>query len=303
MNESLNAKTLRREGAQDAHGRVPTADCADLHGCPHEREPGNPRPKAIRLSLLGAASLRLGVLALMLTSTSGLRARAEIPAGAFDAANKLYEQSKFAEAATAYEQMLQSGQASPALYFNLGNTFFKAGQIGRAIAAYRQAEQLSPRDPDLRANLQFARNQIQGPTISPAWWQRWLAKLSLSEWTWLAAAAVWLWFLALILGQWRPPWRPALRNYALALGVATALMCACFAAALHEDRYSTAAIVVAREAMVRQGPLDEAPSAFTVRDGSELKVLDRKDEWLQVSADSRRIGWLHRNQVLLVPGA
>lgn len=303
MNESINAKMRKREGAKGVRDRVSIADCADLCECSHEREPGNPGSKAIRLRLLGAASWRLCVFALMLTSLSWFRARAEISTGAFDAANKLYEQGKFAEAATAYEKMLQSGQASAALYFNLGNTFFKAGQIGRAIAAYRQAEQLNPRDPDLRANLQFARNQIQGPTISPAWWQRWLDKLSLSEWTWLAAAAVWLWFLSLILGQWRPPWRSALRNYTLALGAATALLCACFAAALHEDRYNPGAIVITNEAVVRQGPLDEAPSAFTARDGAELKVLDRKDEWLQVSADPRRVGWIHRNQVLVTPGA
>ena len=75
----------------------------------------------------------------------------------FDTANKLYEEGKFAEAAAAYESLVQSRQVSAALYFNLGNAWFKSGQIGRAIAAYRQAEQMTPRDPDLRANLQFAR--------------------------------------------------------------------------------------------------------------------------------------------------
>ena len=69
------------------------------------------------------------------------------------------------------------------------------------------------------------------------------------------------------------------------------------------DRYSPEAIVIAREAAVRQGPLNEAPTTFTARDGSELKVLDRKGEWLQVTADSRRIGWVHRDQVLLTSGA
>jgi Flp pilus assembly protein TadD len=69
------------------------------------------------------------------------------------------------EAAAAYEQILTNGAVSPALYFNLGNAHFKAGQLGRAIAAYRQAERLTPRDPDVRANLQFARNRVQGPTL------------------------------------------------------------------------------------------------------------------------------------------
>src|SRR5262249_50947196 len=106
--------------------------------------------------------------------------RAEASPDAFDAANKLYEQGKFNEAASAYEKLVQSGQVSAALYFNLGNAFFKAGQVGRAIAEYRRAEQLTPRDPDLRANLQFARKQIQGPTLAASRWHDWLGKLSLN---------------------------------------------------------------------------------------------------------------------------
>src|SRR5215467_3632580 len=108
-----------------------------------------------------------GLLWLMLCS---FRLEGQSVANAFDAANKLYEQGKFNEAAAAYEQVTNSGQVSTALYFNLGNAFFKAGQIGRAIVAYYQAERLNPRDSDLRANLQFARNQVQGPTLTPIKW-------------------------------------------------------------------------------------------------------------------------------------
>jgi tetratricopeptide (TPR) repeat protein len=244
---------------------------------------------------------RLCVFALVWLLLSALGARAEIPAAAFDAANKLYEQGRFSDAASAYEKLLQSGQASTALYFNLGNAFFKAGQIGRAIAAYRQAEQLAPRDPDLRANLQFARNQVQSPTLSSTRWQRALGKLSLNEWTLLAAGAVWLWLLLLGLLQWRPALKPALRAYLLAAGVAAALLVACFASAFSENRFARTAIVAARDVVVRQGPMEESQSAFTVHDGAELRVLDQKDGWLQVTTDPRRIGWLRRNQVLAGP--
>ena len=55
--------------------------------------------------------------------------------------------------------MVRAGAASPAVYFNLGNAFFKQGQIGRAIAAYHSAQTVDPRDPDVRANLGFARER------------------------------------------------------------------------------------------------------------------------------------------------
>ena len=209
---------------------------------------------------------------------------ADISATAFESANKLYEEGKFTEAAAAYPKLLQSGQSSAALYFNLGNAFFKSGQIGRAIAAYRLAEQITPRDPDVRANLQFARNQTQGPTLAPSRWQRWLGRLTLNEWTVLAACALWLWLLLLAILQWRPALKPVLRAYVLCLAIATGLLCACVAATLHETRFTRVAVVITPDATVRYGPLAESPTSFTVNDGAELQVLDQKDEWLQVSA-------------------
>jgi tetratricopeptide (TPR) repeat protein len=219
----------------------------------------------------------------------------------FDAANKLYEQGRYTDAIPAYEKLLQSNQVSAALYFNLGNAFFKSGQIGRAIVSYRQAGLITPRDPDIRANLQFARNQISGPTLLPNRLQRWLGTLTLNEWAMLAAAALWLWLLTLALIQLRPALKPSLKNSAIIGGLLAAALCLCAGAARAMNYSANTAIVIVNETVVRNGPLDESPRAFTVHDGAELRVLDRKDNWLQVSAGEQRIGWLKREQVILVP--
>ena len=218
---------------------------------------------------------------------------------AFDAANKLYEQGKFADAAGAYEKIVDGGLASPALYFNLGNALFKSGQIGRAITAYRQAEQLAPRDPDVRANLQFARNQVQGPTWRPTRWQRAFGSLSLNEWSGLAAAGVWLTFVMLAMMQLRPALKPALRSLTAAAGGATLVIGLGLCLAVKFGG-ADAAVVIARDVVVHNGPLDASPSAFTANDGAELRVLDHKDEWLQVTDGNGRIGWLKRGEVALL---
>ncbi len=80
----------------------------------------------------------------------------------FDAANKLYEEGKYADAANAYDKLLTNGTVSEAIYFNRGNAWFKAGQVGRAIASYRQARLLAPRDSALRANLQLGEDAARG---------------------------------------------------------------------------------------------------------------------------------------------
>jgi len=223
--------------------------------------------------------------------------------GDFDAANKLYEQGQFREAASAYQKLLETGHASDAIYFNLGNAWFKSGQIGRAIAAYRKAEQISPRDPDVRANLQFARNQVQGPTLLPGRLQRWLSRLNLNEWSFLTAGSFWGLFLLLAVRQWVPSLKSSQRGYIVALIVITVLCGACFALAYRDSRSARRAVVVANEAIARQAPLDESSEAFKLHDGAELRVIDRKNDWLQVTAGPRWIGWVRQNLLLLTRGS
>lgn len=230
----------------------------------------------------------------------GVPAQAAVSTEAFDAANKLHDAGNFSDAAAAYEKLLQSGQASSAIYFNLGNAFFRAGEMGRAIAAYRHAEQLTPRDPDIRANLQFARNQVQGSTHTLPGWQRTLGKLNLNEWAWLTSAAVWLCFLMLTLFQIRPMLKPLLRNYLIGITVVAVGLCICLGLVWQQTRFSPSAIVVARDAAVHQGPLDESKVAFTAHDGAELQVIDQKDNWLEVRTDPQHFGWVNGGQVLIL---
>jgi len=226
--------------------------------------------------------------------------RASSAAESFEAANRLYEEGKFKEAAAAYEQLAAAGRVSSELYFNLGNAWFKAGQLGRAVAAYHQAGRLAPRDPDVRANLQFARNQTPGPSRPQGGGRSWLGRLSLDEWALAAAAALWASFLLLAAGQWRPALKPTLRTPVIAAGVAALATLACLGTALQQQRSARLAVVVKPEAVVRQGPLEVSKTAFAVHDGAELDVLDQKNDWLQVSAGPARLGWIRRDQVLLV---
>jgi tetratricopeptide (TPR) repeat protein len=238
----------------------------------------------------------------------------------FSAANRLYAEGKFSGAANAYEKILQTGWQSSALLFNYANAEYKAGNPGRAIAAYRRAGQLSPRDSEIRANLDFVRNQVQGPTVRESRWQGWLGQLTLNEWALLAAGAFWLTFLLLAAGQIvvarasRPsdeklkhtggtPVPLLLRRAISVLALLTVFSGAALAlqAANHFSRAT--AVVISAEATARSGPFDEAQSAFTAHDGAELSVQDRHGGWIQAADGSGKIGWLPVKQVEVLPGA
>jgi tetratricopeptide (TPR) repeat protein len=258
------------------------------------------RPRKRRFSFLSASvfSVISCSIVFLLSTAAGFAAEGS---ARFDAANKLYEQGKFAEAAAGYQQMIQSGTASSAIYYNLGNAFFKSGQLGSAIAAYRNAEKIAPRDPDVHANLQFVRGKVQSPTLSPSQWQRWMATLTVNEWAVLAAAALWIWLALLAVVQLRPAWKQPLQMFLWCGGFATLVLGGCVGAAWSGNSTQTA-IVVVQDAATHNGPLEEAPTGATVHDGAELNVLDTKNDWLQVRVDNQRVGWLKRGQIVLASG-
>jgi tetratricopeptide (TPR) repeat protein len=223
--------------------------------------------------------------------------------GDFATANRLYAEGKFSAAAAGYEHVLETGGVSANLLFNYGNAEFKAGKLGGAIAAFRRAELLAPRDQEIRANLDYVRNQVQGATVRPPRWQEWLGQLNLNEWTILTAIAFWLALGLFTARQLRPALTPRLKGFTtlailltLGLGTGTGLQ-----AASHFTQAT--AVVTATPAIARSGPFDDAQESFTAHDGTELSILSRHDDWVQVSDAQGKIGWLSLKQVQVVPGA
>ncbi len=221
----------------------------------------------------------------------------------FSAANKFYAQGKFADAANACEKILATGEASPNLLFNYGNAEFKSGNLGKAIAAFRRAELLAPHDSEVRANLAFVRNQVQGATVRESFWQNWLSNLSLNEWTIFAAIAFWLTFLLLATKQIRPALATKLKSVTWIFAALTIFSGTILGVQAANHFSKQMAVVVSAQATARSGPFDDAQSAFVIHDGAELSVLDRRDDWVQVADGSGKIGWLQNKLVEILPGA
>jgi tetratricopeptide (TPR) repeat protein len=221
----------------------------------------------------------------------------------FSAANELYAEGKFAEAAAAYEKILQSAGQSPALWFNDGNAEFKAGHLGRAILAYRQAELLAPRDAELRANLAFVRNQVQGATLHESRWQDWVGSLTLNEGALLTALFFWTLLALLTARQIWPASKTKLRTATRMAVLLTMVSGAILGIQTLNHFNSAIAVVTDAGGAARSGPFDDAQTAFIAHDGAEMEVLDRHDDWVQVADGTGKIGWFGKKQVTVLPGA
>jgi tetratricopeptide (TPR) repeat protein len=244
-------------------------------------------------------TLRVCFAALLIFGCGISLANAAGPDTSFEAANRFYEQGHYSEAAASYEKIIAAGQLSEAVYFNLGDAYYKMGQSGRAIAAWRKAQYLDPRDPDVRVNLQFARNTARGGVPDQAGHMTgFFNLLALNEWSWLALVSFSGVFIVLAAGQLRPAAKLGLQRVLYCFSAALVFFGLGMAVRLNADVIRQTAIVISGEADVRNGPLDESQSLFKVRDGMELEIMDQDNGWFKVADSSARSGWVRQDQVI-----
>lgn len=254
-----------------------------------------------RAARLGAVWALIAVLGVPQVNTANA-AEAMNAADTFDSAALLYQKGQFHEAAAAYERLLTNGVITVPVLLNQANAWLKAGETGRAIARYRQAQSLAPRDRELAANLALARAKVPGAAPAPltaAGLSLGLGLLSPREWSVLLLGFTWVWGLILVGREVLPRRRSRLSAAAWIVGV-FALGTAMLLAVVTLRERQGAVVIIAREAAIRFGPLEESQSAFVLPDGAEAVIVDRKGHWRQVRDRGGRVGWVAGAQVVEV---
>lgn len=228
-------------------------------------------------------------------------ARADVGAE-FNAANLLYEQGRFTEAASAYEKLIERGTDTTGLHYNLANARYKAGQPGAALAHWRLAQSASPRQPEIESNLQFARANVPAlrrSALEP--WEGWVRRLTLNEWTALALVSVWLWTALRMLITLRPQFATGLRGYTLVAAIVAFLSLLGLGSSAGSRLARPLAVIISKDAPVRYGPVEESKVAFTLTEGMEARLHESRTDWHRISLpDGRNQGWIRRGTCVVV---
>jgi hypothetical protein len=220
----------------------------------------------------------------------------------FEEANRLYEQGKYAEAVSQYESIVKGGRRSAGVFFNLGNAYFKQGNLGHALLNYLRAEALAPRDPDIQANLRFTRDRVTNSvSIQHGITRRMLNYFTPNELARITGLIFWIWAALYCVIRIQPSLRTTLRTPQLIAGILLVLFVSVFVAAAGTKQ--SVVIVTSRQATVHLGPLPESQPAFTAPDGTELRFLEARPDWLQVSDRTGRTGWLRSKDAAIFHGS
>jgi tetratricopeptide (TPR) repeat protein len=212
----------------------------------------------------------------------------------FDAANLASAQGKSPEAVRGYENVIARHGYSAHVLFNLANAQVAEGKLGPAILNYERARWLAPNDPDIAANLAFARQKAGVEPESPSRLATVAHSLTWTEWSILAAAMLWLLAAALPLRRILPRAAPA--TTAGAVVAALVLLSALGAVALRWPDLDRA-IVTSPNAAARVSPVTVIQPLFALRAGEPVTIKRTHGAFLLISNREGREGWVSRDSV------
>lgn len=249
------------------------------------------------VNLLEKRRGRSALWSFALLFVAAMATAADTPQSTFFHANSSYAEGRYDEAAREYESLIAGGLESANLHFNLGNSYFKLGQKGRAIQHYERAAQLAPRDPDVEANLEFARSLTGAPGCEPRWWARLVFPLAprfTSAGLFAAVVILYTLTLAFLIASRTIRTRPAWARYgATVCGAAALTVLGSLAARLDREEWRVPAVVIADgDVAARFEPAGSGTVHFTLKQGSRVTISDRREGWLQAQRCDGRRGWV-----------
>jgi len=216
---------------------------------------------------------------------------------AFDRAAKPED---FVKVASMYQEMIDEGVVSGAVFYNQGNAWMNAKQPGRAIAAYRQAQRYLPRDPYLDANLQYALGSgvsSRRPVIETIlFWQNWLSYPE-KLYAVAAAAAVTFCFAVIALFSSRRLWRRLI----LMSAVVAILLIVSAGYDWYRFDYMTHGVITQSDVVARKGNAESYEPAFSEKlsEGMEFHLLERRGDWLLIRLPGGQEGWIDQRAAVV----
>jgi tetratricopeptide (TPR) repeat protein len=221
-------------------------------------------------------------------------------------ADSLVAQAEVAYAAGDHAQALQlfdsvnSTWSSTGLLHNMGNCHYKLGNLPQAIIHYERALRLAPGAEDVKANLDYARQQVvdrvhelPGFNLGEGW-GRLRSGPGPDSWAWRSLWGGLAFFFLLALALWvrERSSRKVLMGLAGALLLFTVTATALAALRSAELNDDSQAIILKSKVDVRGEPLDGATVLFVLHKGTKVTVLQERNAWYEVKLPNGNVGWM-----------
>ncbi len=211
---------------------------------------------------------------------------------------RYYEEGDFNTAARHWETLAKTGLEDSRLWYNLGGAYFQQNKIGPSILAYKRALRLAPRDKEIRENLEITRarrleslNLENRGGMARIWsWTR--RTLSPGEMAVMGLLVLWLAAILTLLGILRRVSWIRLRGPLLVSLLLLVFLSIGAWRAEWEDWSGREGVLMTPMVSAQSGPGDDYIALFELHEGAELKLLERRGDWLRISLGADLEGWV-----------
>lgn len=216
------------------------------------------------------------------------------PIPEMDACNQLYHDASYELAITCYETIGTSSE----LLFNIGNSYAEMGQHGYAVLSYLRALCLSPNDTDIHNNLAQIRKENSLFPPEPSFTDRVFSALTLTQWSYFCLALLILYLVFLLATLFKKRRRITTGMVTL---VCLLLIALGSAGTWHQYNQWQKSVVVEDDRLL-VSPFDKSESVGTIAQGRLITLHKTYREYVYITDETGRTGWLHnKSQRSILP--
>jgi tetratricopeptide (TPR) repeat protein len=217
--------------------------------------------------------------------------------------NAYYNRAQYKEALKTYQQILDEGYQSAAVYFNMGNASYKSGDIPSALLYYEKAHKLAPGDDDINFNIRFANLKTtdkidQVPEFFLFnWWKAFILTFSINILAILSIALVLFGSVMLIIYFFTSSVSIKKTSFYTSIILFFAGTFMIFIAGMQISYFKghRQAIIFSGSVTVKSGPVEQSSSLFVIHDGTKVNVLENSNGWIKIGLVNGNEGWIKQS--------
>ena len=223
----------------------------------------------------------------------------------FAKGNSYYAKAQYKEALNTYQQILDDGYQSAAIYFDMGNACYKTDDIPSALLYYEKAHKLAPGDEDINVNIRFANLKTtdkidEAPEFFLAnWWKAFILNFSVSTLSTLSILFVLLGSGVLVIYFFTNSVSIKKSSFYVSMVLFFLGVLTIFVAGMQISYFDghRQAIIFSSSVVVKSGPVEKSNGIFVLHDGTKVNILDNSNGWLKIRLGNGNEGWIKATDV------
>jgi tetratricopeptide (TPR) repeat protein len=223
-------------------------------------------------------------------------------------AEKAYDSKNFKISIQHYQKLINEGYKSYQLYFNLGNSYYRNNELGKAIYYYELASKSNPTDDDIKINLAIATSKTIDKVNSKENFFITAIKTnilsSFSTFTWSVFTISFICLASLLFFIFINS------NNILIKRISFVGTCFCFIlftlsyflgyTSLKSKSENKFAIITSKEIKILNEPTISGTAKFNLHEGTKIRVVENKGEWILIKLDNGNEGWIKTTDVGII---